>query len=360
MTGDGAQGAIPGARGGDGRAAPRRPARIQDVADRAGVSPALVSRLLNGDPRLTVRPQTRQHVLAAVDELGYVARSAAASLRRNRADAIGLVLDSVTNPVFTDLVHGAQGAATELGCGLLLLDAQEVVRAPGFLTDVVRSRRVDGLLLQGGYGPAADVLARFAAEVPSVVVNAPGGDAASGVVLQDDRAARLATEHLVGLGHRRIGFVAGAPGHASDTRRRGWQEALRAAGLAPGPVVGAGWRAEDGRAALLPPASRGVTAYVVASAVVALGVLSALADQGVRVPEDVSVVAVHDPWFAAHLTPALTTVALPLAELGRRAVLRLMAHLESGTPAQEVVTDPAPRLVVRASTRTPSARGPSA
>lgn len=343
-----------GRRAGSGRAA-----RITDVAALAGVSPSLVSRLLNDDPNLSVRPETREQVLAAVRELGYVARSAAASLRRDRTDAFGLVLDRVTNPVFSDLVHGAEQAAREVGCGLLILDAEEVARDPAFLTDVVRSRRVDGLLLQGGHGPGGDLAARWGPEIPSVVVNSPGDDVASGVSLEDEAATRLATRHLLDLGHREIAFVGGSPGVASDRRRRGYEAGLHAAGLAVRPdlVLAGGWQAEDGRRAVTsgrstPPA----TAYVVATSVAALGVLSGLAQRGLRVPEDVSVVGVHDPWFAPYLTPALTTVALPLAELGRQSVLQLLEHLRSGKPAERVVTDPPPRLVVRASTAPPHPR----
>lgn len=336
----------------------RRPARIQDVAELAGVSPALVSRLLNGDPRLSVRPETRAQVTAAVEELGYVPRSAAAALRRDRADAIGLVLDRVTNPVFADLVHGAEQAAAEVGCALLLLDAHDGAHAPDALTRVVRSRRVDGLLVQGGFGPGSDAVSRVTAEIPSVVVNAPGDDHASGVMVQDADATRLATEHLLALGHRTICFVGGAPGFASDSRRQGYEAALRAAGVDPRPelMVGNGWQPEDGRAAVdevMSAPGPPVTACVAATAVLALGFVSGLAGRGLQAPDDVSVAAVHDPWFAPYLAPALTTVALPLAELGRRAVHQLLEHLASGRPEDTTVTAPAPRLVVRASTGVP-------
>lgn len=345
--------------GGTGDA--RRPARIRDVAALAGVSPGLVSRLLNNDSTLTVRPETRIQVMDAVRELDYVASSAAASLRRNRTDAFGLVLDRVTNPVFADVVHGAEQAATELGCGLLILDAEEVASDAAFLTEVVRSRRVDGLLLQGGYGPDADLLARYSAEIPSVIVNSPGNDVASGVSLEDEAATRLATRHLIELGHREIAFVDGAPGVASDTRRRGFETALRDAGLdvRPERIVEGGWQAQDGHRAVLAtdPSSSPVTAYVVATSVVALGVVSALAEARLRVPDDVSVIGIHDPWFAPYLTPPLTTVALPLFELGRRSVLQLMAHLTSGKPPETVITEPAPRLVVRGSTCAPRPGG---
>jgi LacI family transcriptional regulator len=332
----------------------RRPARIRDVAALANVSQGLVSRLLNNDTTLTVRPETRQAVMDAVRELGYVPNSAAAALRRSRANAIGLVLDRVTNPVFTDIVHGARQAAAEFGCGLLIVDAGEVELDEAFLTEVIKSHRVDGLLLQGGYGPQAKILRRYSAEIPSVIVNSPGNELASGVSLEDERATRLATEHLIGLGHRDIAFITGTPGAASDTRQHGYEAALRAAGLDVRPelVLPGGWQADAGFRAVgeFFSSPLEVTGFVVASSVAALGALGALNAAGVRVPDDVSVVGIHDPWFAPYLTPALTTVALPLFELGRQSVLQLMAHLEKGKPEETVISDPPPRLVVRNST----------
>lgn len=340
--------------GTEGRKTPARPMRLSDVAARAGVSPGLVSRLLNNDSSLTVRPETREAVLAAVRELDYVPNSTAASLRRNRTGAIGLVLARVTNPVFTEVVHGAQEAAAEFGYGLLM--AEDAERDETFLAGIIKSRRVDGLLLQGGYGPRAEMLQRYSEAIPSVIVNSAGNDMASGVRLEDGAASRLATSYLIELGHRNIAFVTGAPGAASDTRRRGYEDALTAAGLTlrPGLVIPGGWQAEDGRRALSEwlRAEQGsdATAYVVATSVAALGVFSALAEARVRVPEDASVVGIHDPWFAPYITPALTTVALPLFELGRRSVQQLVTHLESGKPDEVVITDPPPQLVVRAST----------
>lgn len=336
---------------------PPRRARLRDVAEHAGVSQGLVSRLLNNDPTLTVRPETREAVLAAVREFDYVPNSTAASLRRSRTKAIGLVLDRVTSPVFTDVVHGAEAAAAEFGYGLLMADAEDAEKDERFLTSIIKSRRVDGLLLQGGYGPRATMLQRYADSIPSVVVNSAGNEVASGVRLEDDTATRLATSHLIQLGHQKIAFVSGDPGAASDARQRGYGEALTSAGLPLHPelILAGGWQAEDGkrvvRESLVRLQTSGVTAYVVGTSVAALGALSALSDAGIRVPDDVSVVAVHDPWFAPYLTPALTTVALPLLELGRRSVQQLMFLLDGGEPSEILITAPSPRLVIRGSTQ---------
>lgn len=338
---------------------PSRPARLQDVAARAGVSKGLVSRLLNNDASLTVREETRAAVMRAVHELDYVPNSTASALRRSRTDTIGLGLEHITNPLFRDIVHGAQASASEHGSALLLLETDELSLSPEPFDHLIKASRIDGLLLQGGFG-VQDLSERYARRIPTVVVNSPGTPAASGVSLPDEDAARIATEHLASLGHRRIGFVGGALGASNDARLRGFIAGLTGAGLAfnPALAVTAGWEGRDGVAAIRQhlDANEGITGYVVASAIAALGVMHGLATAGLRVPDDVSLVTVHDPWFAELLNPPLTTVALPLYELGYVSMDTLMAQIK-GAPARDVlISDPPPRLIVRGSSTPPAAR----
>jgi LacI family transcriptional regulator len=334
---------------------PRRPARIKDVAARAGVSQSLVSRLLNNDANLIVREDTRQAVLNAVRELDYVPDSTATALRKSRTNAIGLVLKHVTSPMFTEIVHGAQQAAAELGCVLLLIDADEVENGSPLFRAMIRARRVDGLLLQGGYGSGDELLRQYASLVPSVIVNSAGTELASGVRLQDELAAQMATEYLIESGHRDLVFVSGPPSAASDVRASGFTAALKNARipLKKQSVLSGGWEAQEGFDAVHASLERGQrpTGYVVANSGGALGVLSALFQAGIRIPEDASVIGVHDPWFAPYLNPALSTVALPLYELGRRSVEQLMEHIRGEKPEDVVITSPSPQLFVRQSTR---------
>lgn len=331
-----------------------RPARIKDVAERAGVSPALVSRLLNNDSTLSVREDTRQAVLNAVRELDYVANSSATALRRSRTDTIGLVLKHVTSPVFDDIVHGAQSAAAEAGCVLLLIDADDVESQSPQVESMIKAHRVDGLLLQGGYGPGDEILLNYAHLIPSVIVNSTGTSAAAGVRLEDERATRMATEHLIELGHRTLTLIAGPESKASDTRARGFMSAIEAAGIPreDASVINAGWEAADGFAGVARSLENGPrpSGYVVASSGAALGVIAGLASAGLRVPQDASVIGVQDAWFTPFTTPALTAVALPLFELGRRSVIQLLDHVRGGKADDVVITDPPPRLIVRAST----------
>jgi LacI family transcriptional regulator len=191
--------------------------------------------------------------------------------------------------------------------------------------------------------------------VPSVIVNSVGTASASGVRLEDDLATTVATQHLIGWGHRDIVFVAGPPSAASDLRTAGFTMALQAAGipLQKGSILSGGWESQEAFDAVSAAIARGQrpTGFVVVNAATSLGVLSALYQAGIRVPEDASVIGVHDAWFAPHLTPALTTVALPMFELGRRSVLQLLTHLAEGKPDDVIISRPAPQLVLRQSTR---------
>lgn len=335
------------------RKAPGSPARLRDVAALAGVSQGLVSRLLNNDESLTIRDETREAVLRAVRELDYVPNSTASALRRSRTDTFGLGLDHITNPLFRDIVHGAQAAAAELGSALLLIDVEDLEIASGPFDTLIRARRIDGLLLQGGYS-TRDLAGTYASRVPTVIVNSPGTALASGVTLQDEEAAVAATRHLLQLGHRRIGFVGGSPGPASEARRRGYVRALQEHDVTPDPswMIDGGWEGIDGAQAIRELRSRAptLTAYLAASAVAAMGAMHELTTSGTRVPDDASLIAIHDPWFAELLNPSLSTVALPLRELGYQSVRVLKAQIEGAAPSTFEISDPPPLLITRGST----------
>lgn len=340
--------------------APRRPARLKDVAALAGVSQGLVSRLLNGDPTLTIRDETRDAVMAAVRDLDYVPNSSASALRRSRTDTVGLGLEHITNPLFRDIVHGAQAAAAEHDTALLLIDVEELTSSPAPFDKLIKARRIDGLMLQGGYS-VSDLTSTYAPQIPTVIVNSPGTKAASGVTLEDEAATLIATKHLLALGHRRIGFVGGAPGPATDARYRGFERGLAAAGITPDPRwrITAGWEGRDGVKAMrhhLEGAPR-ITAYVVASAVAGMGVMHELNEVGLSIPGDISLVTVHDPWFAELLNPPLTTVSLPLFDLGYTSLHTLMDQIAGADPREVRISDPAPVLIQRRSTAPPRTAG---
>lgn len=334
-------------------------ASITEVARRAGVAPSIVSRLLNQDPTLRIRPQTRARITQAVEELGYTPNHAGRALRLARTHAIGLLIPEVTNPIFTGIVRGAERAASQAGYFVLLGNADDIRQREGSYTQLVAQGRIDGILLQRSNAIDDETLARIAAtRVPTITINSRAEGRQGSVVFDDEAGTRLATEHLIALGHRDIGHFSGPA--ATDTARRrlqGFAAALGAAGLARRAewLIEARYDEEGGHdamARLLAQASL-PTAVVVANVMAAVGALTAARRAGVAVPEQLSIVAFHDTWFAEHTSPPLTAVAMPVDDLGREAVGLLIECIKGAPPRDVVVREPPPVLVERASTPAP-------
>ncbi|WP_151769844.1 LacI family DNA-binding transcriptional regulator [Streptomyces abyssomicinicus] len=358
------------------------PVTLSDVANRAKVSPATVSRVLNGN--YPVAAATRERVLRAVDELDYVLNGPASALAAATSDLVGILVNDIADPFFGIMASAAQsemGGGEAAGPGRAGGEKLAVVCNTGgsptreltYLT-LLQRQRAAAVLLTGDAveDPAhsaavAAKLARLAEAGTRVVLCgrpplAAHPDAVVAALPFDNRGgARALTEHLLELGHRRIGHVAG-PAERTTTRHRleGLRAALAAAGAGDDrthrrlTVHGPYDRRSgyDGARELLRRDPE-LTAIVAANDTVALGVCAALREAGLRVPEDVSVAGFDDLPFSADAVPALTTVRLPLHEAGARA-----GRLALGTeepPAGRVAAVSA-RLVVRASTGAPPAR----
>ncbi|MBP6996737.1 MAG: LacI family DNA-binding transcriptional regulator [Phycicoccus sp.] len=334
-------------------------ATLRDVAQAAGVSASVVSRVLNEAADLRVRPETRARILQALRDLDYAPNHAARGLRLGQSSTIGLVVPSLANAYFAELLRGAEVAAEESGHAVLLARAERVGEGGDYLRRLVREGRVDGFILQATDEAATEsVLDRMTTNLPVVLINARSRHAGS-VVLDDVAAARTATDHLLTLGHRRIGHIGGLPGSFTARRReQGYVAALHGAGLRRRRAwcTSLGYQPQDGRAAIHELWARpgpAPTGLVVANVNAGLGVLAGLRDVGVRVPQEVSVVAIHDSGVAALMAPALTTVQLPLYELGIQAVRDLVVRLSAGPARHSVVSDPAAILRLRESTAPP-------
>lgn len=329
---------------------------VYDVAQRAGVSIATVSRALNDRSRIS--PETRRRVLAAAAELGYQPNDLARSLVGKATQTIALLLPDITNPFFPELVKGVQTVADERGHLLLLChNADDEDKALRDLA-MLRRKQVDGVILVAGTLPG-ERFAEAAAGLPVVVMDRAVGVPESTLVAVDHRAgARRATEYLLSLGHRVIAHVTG-PAHVSVSaqRRAGWEEALLAAGVEPDErLVVAGDFQEDGGFAAGQALARQrgrFTAVFTANDLTAIGLLASFREQGIRVPQDVSVVGFDGIHLAAYTSPTLTTVAQPIFELGRRAAELLLDRLAGLAPPSEVVTLDT-ELVVRDSTAPPA------
>nr|WP_269329891.1 LacI family DNA-binding transcriptional regulator [Kineosporia babensis] len=329
-----------------------------DVARLAGVDKAVVSRVINSDPALVIRPETRERVLAAVRELDYRPNIAARSLRTSKAATLGLVIPDFANPVYAQIITGAESAALARGYVLVTGSSSGNRTGPRRYLELLGQGRVDGLLLAGGQLTAADQSMLATLGLPWILVNRHGGRTWNRhVTLDDTHAAAIAVNHLLDLGHSRVAHVAGPAGADTARRRRsGYVKALKSAGVTPEDVeTAAGDYTPGGGAeatAKLLDEGPAPTAIFVANVAMAVGVLNTLRRRGLRVPEDVSVVAVHDLPLAEHLVPALTTVRMPLQTLGARAV-DLLLRTPPDQPVEEVVGDETV-LVIRESTAAPS------
>jgi LacI family transcriptional regulator len=325
-------------------------ATIADVAARAGVSTATVSRVLAGVGR--AGPETRARVLAAARALDYRPSEVARSLQRRSTQTIGLVITDIENPYFPQLVRSVEDGARAAGYAVLLCNAADDPEREAFYLALLADRRVDGLIIAASSLGVRHGEWLAAPPVPVVLVNTAASDVGLPSVTSDNElGARLATDHLLGLGHRRFGFLMAPPRNVdAPLRLAGIRSALSDAGLDPDELaittgdalVGGGELATE---ALLrfAPSTTAILAY---NDLMAIGSLRALRRNGRRVPTDVSVVGFDDVAMAAYVDPPLTTIAQRTDVMGRWAIDRLLAAMrpttdgaapsdENGAPSDE-------------------------
>lgn len=338
-------------------------ATMQRIAERAGVSRTTVSFVLNNTPDVNIPAKTRQRILAAARELNYVPDFAARSLATGRTNTVAYIVRtppaklSVDSLFLGGVLSGISAAVNAYGFHLLFYGIASDA-APNLYTSLLRSQRVDGLLVS--WPAANDVELRDLAEqgAPVVVHGSTTCDDLPTVDIDNAASARAAVEHLINLGHRRIAHVTNGPlDHpAVAMRAKGYRDALEAAGL---PVIEqllqlgnfTGRSGVEAASALLDQ-GKPFTAIFVSGDVVALGVIKALRQRGVRVPHDVSVVGFDDIPMVSYLEPGLTTIHLPAQELGFHAgdmLVQIISGEEVSNPHVLLETE----LVVRESTAPP-------
>ena len=331
-------------------------ATLGDVAARAGVSISAVSRVLSNHPSARVSEATRVRIVDAARDLQYRPNFAGRALKSARTQVIGLVVPDLTNALFTELMHGAEDEARARDYTVLLGRSDDVRPGGEVIERLIGEGRVDGMVVQVGDGvPPAGLGDLLASNAPIVLINSAYPGHVGSVALDDETGARLATQHLVDLGHRDIVLANGLPRSFTAKRRRvGYQRALTDAGIAVDRTreLRLGYTAANGRAALRRLLALEVrpSAVVVANVNAAVGLLAEARAHGIRVPDDLSVVCVHDSWTADNTWPPLTAVKMQFYAMGRTAVRGVIARIETGAMVDEVITDPAPELIVREST----------
>jgi len=337
-----------------------RPPRvtIREVADLAGVSIATVSRVLNG--RGDVSPETRELVSAVIKEHGYSANRSARSLSAGRTGLVGVLVPLVFPAYFSGILAGAAEALSEQDLRVVLSPTGHEHDREVSLLDRLMHGLTDGALIILPE-ESSDELERLQNEGYRFVVIdplEPLNDRIPSVSAAHASGADQAMKHLLGLGHRRIGAITGPSGWvATEDRRRGYHAALAEAGIASDPAleVEADFEIVDGLEAggTLLDLPEPPTAIFAFNDNIAIGVLQAARARGVRVPEDLSVVGFDDVEHATIVTPTLTTVRQPLAEMGRTAV-SLLTRLLERQRFETLHIELATRLVVRESTAPPA------
>lgn len=315
---------------------------IHDVARRAGVSPVTVSRVINDAPN--VNAETRARVEAVVRELNYLPNLAARSLRARATHTLALLVPDVTNPFWTTVARGVEDAAQAEGYAVLLCNTDEdPAKQDGYL-ELVLKRRVDGVIIAPCDADPARLACLHEQDTPAVLVDrsVPGWD---GDMVSCDSlaAARELTRHLLRLGRKRLAVISGPAGASTaEDRLAGVVQALGEAGLVLDQrlVRRGAYRAEAGRAMTLALLDEGLRpdAVLAANNALAFGVMEALAERGVRVPQDIALVCFDELPDLARFFPFLTVAAQPAYDIGLNAAQLLLSRMQAEGPLQ-------PRLV---------------
>ena len=328
-------------------------ATIRDVSRLAQVSMSTVSRVLNGN--VPVAASARERVLKAVAELNYRPNAFARSLATNRSGGVGVIVNEMTSPYYGVMVRGVEEVVENAGMHILVASGKADAAQEERAIEILRSRRVDALVLHVEALSDEAVLELMAEDLPVVLVArhiAEAGDRS--LSIDNELGGRLATEHLLANGHRIIGHLSG-PLNFPDSRARlqGYRQALSAAGIAYSDelVIESDWLEEGGYQAARRLLKRrpDITAIFAGNDQMAAGVLQALRNEGRSIPEDISVVGFDDVLFARYLYPSLTTVRQPLLEMGAAAA-RLALSALNGTEV-EVPRKFEPELIERQSVR---------
>ncbi len=317
----------------------------RDVAERAGVSRTTVSFVLNQVEGVQISEETRQRVLRAAQELNYYPDATARSLASRKTRIIGLVLVRSQDRVLADaflprVIQGLGSVMRERGFHILLQPVEDVDQ-PHVYIDLMHTKRVDGLILSGPRSDDEQLRQLIQSGFPLVLLGQLPNATAHFVDVDNVEAARKAVEHLIGLGHRRIGFIGNAPPQytACYDRWQGYKLAMEAAGLEYNEALVryGDFSEESGFEAMsdLLTVSPLPSAVFVASDAVAVGAMSAIKRQGLTIPQDIAVVGFDDVPLACYVDPPLTTMHLPARKLGQQAGEMLLELIETGQTKQE-------------------------
>jgi LacI family transcriptional regulator len=337
---------------------PPRRATLKDVARAAGVSQSTTSRALSGEGY--VAPAVRERVVAAAEELGYVAHAMARSLRKQTSRAVGVVVSDLRNSFYAELAAGIANRARAHGYVMMLVDNEGLVEDELSAAKVFVATRAAGVIVT----PLSEAVPRYllSQHIPVVEVDRQfAAGACDGVIIDNASVARRMTDHLVALGHRKIALLIDETEWTTGGERfAGYSAALREAGLPVEPdlLVPAGWDSEAARKTAINLLARRdhPTAVFAANNLLAEGVWRAASDLGLRVPDDLSIVSFDDARWMSMVTPGISAIAQDAVALGEAAMDRLLARIEDPDgPPRTVVLEA--QIRPRGSTAAPRTTG---
>lgn len=329
---------------------------VDDVAQLAGISRATVSYVINNGPR-PVSEETRQRVQEAIESLGYQPSAVARNLRKQKTDTIGLIVPDTHNPYFSEVAQGIESVAFEHGFTVFFCHTGYDIKREYQYVKLMHMQRVAGVIWVPGTAncSAFDELEKF--NVNTVVIDrlVPGRDIQA-IMADNFRGGYLATEHLIQLGHKRIGYISRpiALSH-SHGRLEGYRTALQDYGIEFDPLLVAstgGFSYKDGYEAtrLLLHTNSSLTAICTYNDIMAISAIRYAAEAGYRVPQDLSIVGFDDIDEAAYICPSLTTIHLPKLEMGQMAANMLFSLIEKKEVDADLLKPLDVHLVIREST----------
>lgn len=327
---------------------------IADVAEKAGVSHATVSRVMNGNA--AVDPGIAARVRAAASELKYQPNPVGRSLALGKTDTIGIVVPDLANPTFQAILRGLSIAASQDGYRVLIADSSEVTSEEAILAGEAR-RRCDGVVLCAPRMGDAELEELAPTLHPLVLINRTTVATNTPSLSVDyGQGIQELAQHLVGLGHRRLAFLSG-PEHSASNRQRlvGLEKFRKEHPEIELQMLPGGSNFDSGHESTEAIIASGATGILAFNDLVAMGLLSGLHEHGLRVPEDISVTGFDDIPFAKYTTPPLTTAAVPINELGSLAWRRMREQIQqAGEPTTQAQDEFSPRMEIRKSTAAPA------
>ena len=329
-------------------------ATLSDVATLAGVDVSTVSRVLGGSKSQRIRDETRQRITDAAKTLNYQPNLSERGLRTSRTYSLGIAVPQLDNPVYYQIILGAERGAYELGYSLLISHVEESATDDASYARIVQANRVDGLLVTTLDDNSAILRAVKRAKVPFILLNRKVKGVRNSIYFDSRAAARMATRHLISLGHRRIAHLSGQVNPSTGVGRfAGYRDALEEAGIAfdPDLVAVSGYTVAGGAEAMRAILARSPrpTAVFPLTLAAATGAMMVLHANRISVPVDMSVVTVHDGPMAEVMFPQLTTVRMPVKQMGYDGAKALVDLIDGRRVEVKRQLDPM-ELVVRAST----------